>query len=347
MKKIVLSMIFITLCALSFAQSEKLRVGVVQFEEKNNIGIQNAGTIIAEWVVTEVKKIDLFEVEERLLLEKVLEEQELSLSNVFDETKAIKIGQLYSVDAIITGAVSKFGSKISVTGRIINATSGKILKTASVSTDDIDQVEHEVTLLTNELCDISREEFQIKEDIRKRELIQLVVGAGGSISPLGLEAVMRVNYRWLDLWVLGIPVGYGQNIEFGGFFNILTFVGVGAAFGMTFDNDYDYAGTNYILFGIQFKPRVDMEMMLLIGGALSGTIWTQYEVKVDGYWSFPSNFSISGTYYFNENFGVTVRYLNTQLGNLIAQVPYFTDTDEYIYRQLSISVLYRFPIAEF
>lgn len=88
-----------------YSQS-RVRVGVVEFEEKNDIGLQNAGVIVAEWMVTEFQQIGTYEVEERLFLEEVLEEQNLMLSGVIDEDQAPEIGKIYGVDAILTGRIS-------------------------------------------------------------------------------------------------------------------------------------------------------------------------------------------------------------------------------------------------
>ena len=110
-------------------QAQDISVGIVEFEEKNNIGLEKAGRIIAEWVVTEMKSIGKFQIQERLLLNKVLEEQNLMLSGVIDGGQVVEIGKLYGVNALVTGSIMKVGETISVTGRIINLESGEVLKT--------------------------------------------------------------------------------------------------------------------------------------------------------------------------------------------------------------------------
>ncbi|MGC9313583.1 MAG: CsgG/HfaB family protein, partial [Sediminispirochaetaceae bacterium] len=82
------------------AAEADINVAVVEFEEKNSIGLENAGRIVAEWTVTEMKKIGKFQIQERLLMNKVLEEQNLMLSGVIDSSQAVEIGQLYGVEAI-------------------------------------------------------------------------------------------------------------------------------------------------------------------------------------------------------------------------------------------------------
>ena len=160
---------------MSLSAKSDIRVGVVEFEEKNDIGLQNAGVIIAEWVVTEFQQLGAYQVEERLFLEEVLEEQNLMLSGVIDEEQAPEIGKLYGVDAILTGSVMKVGDEISVTGRIINVSTGSVMKTASVTTMSLGELETEVTVLANALSDISRDEWEIREDLEKRESTRLAI----------------------------------------------------------------------------------------------------------------------------------------------------------------------------
>ena len=79
----------------AFIGAQNVKVGVVEFIEENDIGLENAGRIIAQWVVTEIAALDTFDVEERLLLHKVLEEQELMLSGIIDDSQVGEIGELF------------------------------------------------------------------------------------------------------------------------------------------------------------------------------------------------------------------------------------------------------------
>ncbi|MDY7027132.1 MAG: hypothetical protein SVR04_02430 [Spirochaetota bacterium] len=80
----------IMISSLPAAETD-INVAVVEFEEKNSIGLENAGRIVAEWTVTEMKKIGKFQIQERLLMNKVLEEQNLMLSGVIDSSQAVEI----------------------------------------------------------------------------------------------------------------------------------------------------------------------------------------------------------------------------------------------------------------
>jgi len=107
------------LCAAS-THGQDLTIGVVEFDEKNDIGLENDGRTVAEWVVTGRKRIRSFEISERLMLRKVLEEQEQMLSVVIDEGQVAKIGNIYGVGAIVPGSVLRVGSRGNITARIVN-----------------------------------------------------------------------------------------------------------------------------------------------------------------------------------------------------------------------------------
>jgi hypothetical protein len=342
--------LFLLLAASVFSES-KLKVGVVEFEEKNDIGVENAGRIVAEWMATELNKIGKFEVHERLLLKKVLEEQELLISDVIDESQAMEIGKIYGTEAIITGSLMKFGSKISLTGRIINVKNGQVIKTASVSTESLDRVESETAALANALCDISREQFEIRKDIAERShhRIEIGGGTGAGISnnergAVILEFTMRYTSPLLTLWIDGAPAGGIKGIEFGGTFNIKRFVGIGAVWGKFFDNVIDYVDVTYLHFGFIVRPRVNLEMGLFIGGVLTGTVWTMTEVSgLDSYWRFPTNYSVHFLYYPSDYLGLMIKYLGCEIGNLSEQMPYLFG-DDYVGGKLHLGVLYRFVI---
>lgn len=123
------------------AEEGKMSVAVVEFDSMGNLGIKDAGSIVAEWMISAVGRTEKFDLKERVLLKKVLDEQKLALSGVVDDQKiAARIGKLYGVESVITGGIIKWGNTISVTARLIDTTTGSILKTADIKTDSIDAV---------------------------------------------------------------------------------------------------------------------------------------------------------------------------------------------------------------
>lgn len=114
-------------------QELKQSVAIVEFDVMGELGIADGGSIVAEWLVNALDKTGTFALKERVLLKKVLDEQQLSLTGLVDQEKsAARIGALYGVSGIISGAISKWDDTISVTARLINSATGSIERTAEI-----------------------------------------------------------------------------------------------------------------------------------------------------------------------------------------------------------------------
>lgn len=141
MRILAMSLIILLLpLHIGLAATKKMRVAVVEFDVKGNLGIEDAGAIIAEWMIGSIHKTKEYDLKERVLLKKVLSEQDLGMSGLIDGKTASKIGEIYGVKGIITGSVLKWGKTISVTARLIDTSNGSILKTATVKSTDIDSI---------------------------------------------------------------------------------------------------------------------------------------------------------------------------------------------------------------
>lgn len=359
--KIISRIFFLTVILLFPAVSslsQDIRVGVVEFEEKNDIGLVNAGTIIAEWVVTEIAAIGKFEVEERLMLSKVLEEQKLILSGVIDESQAAEIGQVYAVDAIITGSCMMVGDSISVTGKIIDVGSGKVRKTAKIEVSSINDLEGEIRILANNLCDISREEFTVQQAIAEKAVFRADIGGGASVGypegwdlSLGLSLFVGVNHEYFQVWIEGVPLGYIMYIQGGAVFNVFHWLGLGASIGETFDDYMDYIEMTNVLFGFVIRPRKNIEFGLMTGGTFNTTLsWGQtYDgeaVHVDGsFWDFMRTFETWISFRIIDELTILGKFLHfgaeydlSGYSNVVSQ-DFYNNTNI-----ISVMVLYSFSI---
>ncbi|MEJ2201852.1 MAG: SUMF1/EgtB/PvdO family nonheme iron enzyme, partial [Desulfuromonadaceae bacterium] len=91
-----------------------------------------------------------------VLLKKVLEEQELAASGLLDDQAAAEIGKLYGVAGVVTGSVLRWGDTLSVTARLIDATTGTILRTTDLKVDSLEQIPGRMDELAGTLVDESR-----------------------------------------------------------------------------------------------------------------------------------------------------------------------------------------------
>lgn len=128
------------------------KTAVVEFTERGNLGIQDAGAIIAEWMTTSLNRTGAFEVYERLSLAKLTAEYQLELSGLMDEETIAEIGRIHGVQAIITGSVLKFGDIISVTAKLIEVETAKIIDSADVRVDHVNAISSKTEELAWELA---------------------------------------------------------------------------------------------------------------------------------------------------------------------------------------------------
>ncbi|GEM_PF-5794349 len=128
---IALFLIFIPASAQSGFQRTK--IAVLDFEvigDKAENG--SIGTMVAEWFITSIVKTGRFDVVERALMKKIIEEQKLSAAGVIDEDSATKIGKILGVKAIVTGSVLTLKDRIEVNSRLINVENGSIIAAESI-----------------------------------------------------------------------------------------------------------------------------------------------------------------------------------------------------------------------
>ena len=90
----------------------KRRVGVVDFENKTAYGQQRLGPQSAsDILISELVKTGKFIVVERDKMNKLMEEQKLGLTGAIDARTAAQMGKILGLNAIVTGAISNFGTR--------------------------------------------------------------------------------------------------------------------------------------------------------------------------------------------------------------------------------------------
>jgi len=75
---------------------------------------------------------NLFTVLERKMIDKIMEEMKLQVSDLIDISKPIEIGKLIGAQYIIVGSVSSFQNKLILSVRILDVETGRII---SISTE--------------------------------------------------------------------------------------------------------------------------------------------------------------------------------------------------------------------
>ncbi|MDP3286225.1 MAG: CsgG/HfaB family protein [Desulfobacterales bacterium] len=137
-KYIVTLLLFPILLVMLQAQAgaadfRKTKLAVLDFQlQGEGFETQDMGIIVAEWFITALVKAGRFEVIERGLLKKLLEEQKLSMTGIVDATTATKIGKFLGVKTIISGSVMKLQNVIEINARIIDVETASIIAAENV-----------------------------------------------------------------------------------------------------------------------------------------------------------------------------------------------------------------------
>ncbi len=115
------------------ADFKKTKIAVLDFQmQGEGYETKDMGAIVAEWFITALVKTGRFDVIERALLKKILEEQKLAMSGVVDPGSASQVGKLLGVKTIISGSVMRLESIVEVNARIIDVESGSIIAAENV-----------------------------------------------------------------------------------------------------------------------------------------------------------------------------------------------------------------------
>ncbi len=131
----------------SLSEQKASRLAVIEFTDLNG-GVSDLGKFLAEELTTRLFKSGSFQVIERRLIEKILREQQLSMTGIVNEKTAAKVGSLLGVDFIATGTTADLGTSIKINARIISVEKGSVFSVASVIIPNSDQVK---TLMGNNI----------------------------------------------------------------------------------------------------------------------------------------------------------------------------------------------------
>ena len=108
----ILLVVAMLACPYQAQASAKKRVAILPFEYgavSSEVGTLDVGKGIVSLLITRLVNDGTYSVVERQVLDSILKEQNLSVSDRADPSTAAKIGKLLSVDAIVVGTVTQFG----------------------------------------------------------------------------------------------------------------------------------------------------------------------------------------------------------------------------------------------
>lgn len=133
------AVIVLILLFYAAASSEKLAIAVNDLEPQ---GIeQSSASIITNRLRNELFKTGVFTVLERGKMEEILKEQGFQQSGCTSDACVVEVGQLLGVKYMVAGSIGKLGKTYTISTRLIDVATGKIVLTADTDCKcDIDDV---------------------------------------------------------------------------------------------------------------------------------------------------------------------------------------------------------------
>jgi len=158
------------------ADFTKNKVAVLDFQlQGDGFETEDMGSIVAEWFITALVKTGRFDVVERAMLRKILEEQKMGLSGIVDEQTATKLGKILGVKVIISGSVMKLQNIIEINARIIDVETASIIAAENVKATASTSLQSLITQMSDKIVKnfplegyvVSREGDEVTIDLGK------------------------------------------------------------------------------------------------------------------------------------------------------------------------------------
>lgn len=170
------------------AEFTKTKIAVLDFQmQGENFDNDDMGTIVSEWFITALVKEGRFDVIERRLLAKILDEQKLAMSGVIDESSATQIGKLLGVKVIISGSVMKVKDILEVNARIIDVENASIIAAESVKSSTASRLQDLIVEMSGKII----KNFPLEGYIvnRSEQMVTIDLGNRAGVKP-GMEFVV-------------------------------------------------------------------------------------------------------------------------------------------------------------
>jgi TolB-like protein len=186
----VLAIAMLGLVPPAQADFKKTKIAVLDFQMQ---GEQNAsadmGKIVAEWMITGLVETGRFDVIERRLLEKILEEQKLGATGLIDANTAAQLGKILGVKTIVAGTVTSLEGTNEINARLINVDTASIVSAEKVRAGSTQQLRDLVSKITEKIASA----FPLEGYIVQRNDKKVTIDLGRS---MGVKAGMKfVAYK--------------------------------------------------------------------------------------------------------------------------------------------------------
>jgi TolB-like protein len=121
------------------SENNKTTVAVLEFSDLDG-KFSKLGKYLSEEIITHLFQTKKFQVIERQLLNKVIKEQKLQESGIFDDSSVKKLGKLLGVNTIISGTMTDLGNSVKINARLISTETAEIYATASCEIEKTESI---------------------------------------------------------------------------------------------------------------------------------------------------------------------------------------------------------------
>ena len=118
----------------SMPSSAKQKIAIIEFSDLDG-KVTELGKFLSEELITKLFMTKKFNVVERQLLNKILQEHQINMSGIVDENTIKQLGKILGVDAICTGTITDLGEQVKINGRLISTETGSVFSVAYAMID--------------------------------------------------------------------------------------------------------------------------------------------------------------------------------------------------------------------
>ena len=134
------------------AQFKKTKIAVLDFQmQGEQTNSKDMGKIVAEWLITGLVETGRFDVIERRLLEKLMEEQKLGVTGAIDPNSAAQLGKILGVKIIVSGTVTSLEGYTEINARLINVDTASIIAAEKVRASSAEKLRDLVARITDKI----------------------------------------------------------------------------------------------------------------------------------------------------------------------------------------------------
>lgn len=156
LNKLLISLVLLLLIGFvaassALAEFKKTKIAVLDFQQQGKFDTDDIGKMAAEWLTTSLVETGRFDIIERRLLEKIINEQSISNSGLVDESSASAIGKLLGVKVVVTGTMITMEDFTEINARLISVETGSIIVAEKIRTRARSQISELMTQVAEKI----------------------------------------------------------------------------------------------------------------------------------------------------------------------------------------------------